>query len=122
MKRTAVYIVDVATLDGRLPRDPFDVHEIPSDPTKRLVFVHWDNPNWEVEFENSDGVTWLGFPWDAPPADAVALLASLQPVDLTARPATSAAPSTPTTDAPAPTESLASLLRKTGLPVARLVR
>lgn len=109
--KTVAYIVDNAVLQSTPPLEAYEAHPIPADPTKSLVYVHWDNPNWEAEFEATLGVMWLGFPWEPPPAEAVPLLQSVyadQPLG------TSGANTIaiPVDGTPAPPESLASMLRK----------
>lgn len=110
--KTVAYIVDNAVLQSTPPREGYEASPIPADPSKSIVYAHWDNPNWEREFEELEGVTWLGFPWDPPPAETVPLLLSLQPDT----PNGAARTSVFTGDA-AP-ESLASMLRKTGKRIA----
>lgn len=111
--KTVAYIVDNDVLLSSRPREAYSAEPCPGDPTKSLVYCHWDNPNWEVEFEALPGVTWLGHPWDVPPADTIPLLASFYTDPLASRTTTIAAPVVDT-----PPESLASMLRKAGRRIA----
>jgi hypothetical protein len=117
------YIVPSDLLLSSPPRDGWHATPVPSDPTKSLVVVRWDNPNFEVEFESLPGVLPLGHPWEPLPTEAATLLASFQPTP-TAPAAARLAPATalPVTDVPATPESVAGALRKVEWHGARLVR
>lgn len=115
--KTTAYIVDQPVLsDPTMQQLAYEATPIPADPTKCMVYVHWENENLEERFEAIPGVMTLGFPWESPPADAVPLIQSLyQPnSDLISTQGLAI----PTTIAP--TECLASMLRKTSQSARRI--
>ena len=73
------YIVPSDLLLTSPPRSGWHATPTPGDPTRSLVVVQWDNPNFEIEFESLPGVLPLGAPWESLPAEAAPLLASFQP-------------------------------------------
>lgn len=110
------YIVPSKLLLESPPKDGWHASPIPSDPAQSLVVVQWDNPNWEIEFESIVGVLWLGHPWEPLPVEAVALIASFQPEETNSK----GVLDPPVGDTPSP--CVATALRNTGWPGARLVR
>lgn len=107
------YLCPTLLLSTNPPAAPWHATTASEDAPQSLVVVLWDNPNLEAEWDSRPEVLPLGEPWEAIPAEAAALLASLQPVEKKAGEGVTAI---------AAPNSVASALRKLSWPGARLAR